>query len=57
MNSPKSLFLRSYAFLPLMRFRMHRELYPSDCKITTELHRELQAMILHAYTGASLATC
>ncbi|KAG2112562.1 uncharacterized protein F5147DRAFT_683437 [Suillus discolor] len=29
---------------------MHRELYPSDCKITTELHRELQAMILHAYT-------
>ncbi|OAX37170.1 hypothetical protein K503DRAFT_720179 [Rhizopogon vinicolor AM-OR11-026] len=29
---------------------MHRELYPNDCKITPELHRELQAMILHAYT-------
>lgn len=29
---------------------MHRELYPSDCKITPELHRELQAVILHAYT-------
>ncbi|KAG0694004.1 hypothetical protein DFH29DRAFT_961911 [Suillus ampliporus] len=28
---------------------MHRELYPNDCKITPELHRELQAMILHAY--------
>ncbi|KAJ8583617.1 hypothetical protein M405DRAFT_937114 [Rhizopogon salebrosus TDB-379] len=29
---------------------MHRELYPNDCSITLELHRELQAMILHAYT-------
>lgn len=29
---------------------MHRELYPNDCKITPELHCELQAMILHAYT-------
>lgn len=29
---------------------MHRELYPNDCEITPELYRELQAMILHAYT-------
>ena len=36
---------------------MHRELYPSDCKITPELHRELQAIILHAYTGVFLAMC
>jgi hypothetical protein len=33
---------------------MHRELYPNDCSITPELHRELQAMILHAYTGVFL---
>lgn len=29
---------------------MHRELYPSDCRITPKLYRELQAVILHAYT-------
>jgi hypothetical protein len=36
---------------------MHRELYPNDCKITPELHCELQAMILHAYTGVFHVMC